>query len=411
MTDTLVLIESNTTGSGRLFAERAREMGLHPVMLARDPDRYPYVRLDGIEARVVDTVAPAAIGAACAALDGRICGVTSSSEYFIGAAAAQARALGLPHPDPEAIAVCRDKATQRERLAAGGLPGPAFVTAPTPEVAADAAVLIGFPVVVKPVAGSGSIGVRRCATAGEVVAAAAAILEVDPATIALPPQRAVVVEEYLSGDEYSVETLDEVPVGVTRKHLGPEPFFVEIGHDFPATLGPAVTAEIGDAAVAALRALGLGWGCAHVELRYGPGGPRIVEVNPRLAGGMIPRMVQEATGIDMIAYQVAKAAGRAVLPAPSRARSASIRFLVAPVSGRLASVRGIDVARAANGIVEAALTREVGQDIELRQSFQDRLGYVIAAADDQAMAARCADDALRSIEADIQPLQGARRDQ
>ena len=42
----LALVESNTTGSGRLFCSCARRLGLRPVLIARDPDRYPYVRAD-----------------------------------------------------------------------------------------------------------------------------------------------------------------------------------------------------------------------------------------------------------------------------------------------------------------------------------------------------------------------------
>ncbi len=122
-----VLVESNTTGSGRLFCDRARTLGLVPVVLARDPDRYPYLGQDAIESRVVDTSDPGALMAACAHLGGRIAGVTSSSEYFIATAARLARSWELPHQDPAAITCCRDKYAQRERLlqaaAAAGLRG------------------------------------------------------------------------------------------------------------------------------------------------------------------------------------------------------------------------------------------------------------------------------------------------
>jgi biotin carboxylase len=397
----LILVESNTTGSGRLFCTSARALGLRPVMLSRDPDRYPYVRTDGIDARVVDTTDLAALSAVCAELDGAIAGVTSSSEYYIATAAEIARKLGRPHPDPDAILACRDKGAQRDRLRAAGLPGPTFDTAADPDAALAVAERIGLPVVVKPVAGSGSIGVQRCCDLAEVRAAAAAILEVDSASLSLPPQRAVVIEEYLSGPEYSVEVLDDTVVGVTRKHLGPEPFFVEIGHDFPAPVEAGVATEIGAAAIAALRALGLGWGGAHVELRYTVAGPRVVEVNPRLAGGMIPRMVQEATGVDMIAFQVAKAAAREAPPRPTRSAASSIRFLVAGADGRLVNVHGLAAARAVPGVVEVALVRDPGQEIVLRQSFQDRLGYVLAAGPDAAASGRAADEGLRALYAQI----------
>ena len=89
--DWFVLVESNTTGSGRLFCSNARRMGLRPVLLARDPDRYPYVETDGIDRRRLDTTSLAAVREACANLPGAIAGVTSSSEYFIGISSEVAR--------------------------------------------------------------------------------------------------------------------------------------------------------------------------------------------------------------------------------------------------------------------------------------------------------------------------------
>jgi argininosuccinate lyase len=371
--------------------------------MVRDPDRYSYVADDRVDVRVIDTADPARVRAACAELRGPVAGVFSSSEYHIATAAGVARTLGLPHPDPAAVRACRDKATQRARLCAGGLPGVGFAVARTPAEAVEAAERIGLPVVVKPVTGSGSVATRRCETPAAVEHAACAVLGADPKQLGIPPQDAVLVEEYLLGAEFSVETFDDQVIGVTRKHLGPLPHFVETGHDFPAAVAPEVAATLGEGAIAALRALGLGWGPAHVELRLpATGRPRIIEVNPRLAGGMIPRVVQEATGIDLIGRTVARAAGQPMPCTPLRDGAASIRFLVAETSGCLAAVDGLVEAGRVPGVVEVALTRQPGQTIVLRNSFHDRLGYVIAAGDPTSAAA-AATAGVRELRARIVP--------
>jgi S-sulfo-L-cysteine synthase (3-phospho-L-serine-dependent) len=247
------------------------------------------------------------------------------------------------------------------------------------------------------VTGSGSVGVRLCATAAEVFAAAAAVLGHDESVRSLPRQDAVLVEAYADGREYSVELLHGTPVGVTRKHLGPEPYFVETGHDFPAPLAAAARGQLERTAVAALAALGLSWGAAHVELRLTPAGPVLIEVNPRLAGGMIPQLISEALGIDVIAQLVAAAAGRPGPARPGRNAAAAIRFLVTDEPGRLVKVSGELAARAVDGVVDVQLTRPPGTDVGPPRSFSDRLGYVIATAATVSAAAQAAEAGLRAL--------------
>ncbi|MEU4062611.1 hypothetical protein AB0F25_09270 [Streptomyces wedmorensis] len=60
----LLLVESNTTGTGRQFAQRARACGAEPVLPATDPARYPYAAEDGLRTVVVDTADGDALWAA-----------------------------------------------------------------------------------------------------------------------------------------------------------------------------------------------------------------------------------------------------------------------------------------------------------------------------------------------------------
>ncbi|MGH3901256.1 MAG: hypothetical protein ACRDTA_24005 [Pseudonocardiaceae bacterium] len=162
-TPTFALVESNTTGSGRQFCAAARTRGMRPLVLTTDPARYPYLAADSVGSLLVDTAQGGAVLAACRRLAAdRLLGVTSSSEYFAVAAAAAARELGLPGPDPVAVARCRRKDRQRALLAAAGVPQAAFRVAASAVDAESAAEGIGWPVVIKPVAASGSVGVRCC---------------------------------------------------------------------------------------------------------------------------------------------------------------------------------------------------------------------------------------------------------
>lgn len=395
----VALIESNTTGTGRLFARAARTLGYEPVLLCADPSRYPYAAEDGIETQVLDTADEAAVATACQALDS--IGVTSSSEYFIATAAAVARQLRLPAADPEAIARCRDKAVQRASLAAAGVPVPGFRAVETVEDAVAAADELGVPVVLKPVSGSGSIGVRLCKDADEVAAHARALLGQAVNERGIPVPGRLLVEELAIGPEYSAEAFGGVVVGVVQKHVGPTPFFVEVGHDFPAPLTEDDVAAVHAVTEAAVEALGVTFGPTHVELRLTAAGPVVIEVNPRLAGGNIPELVRHACGVDLVTETIRLVTGRRPHLDPTRNRHSAIRFLLAPRAGTLEAVNGVDEAAAVEHVVDVRVTRSPGDSLSRQGDFRDRIGHVLAVADDAHTAEAAADAALACIDVEV----------
>ncbi|TXJ86577.1 ATP-grasp domain-containing protein [Streptomyces lavendulae] len=405
----LLLIESNTTGTGRQFARRAVAAGIEPVLLGADPGRYPYAAEDGLRTVTVDTADPEALWSAVRELaaDTEIAGVLSSSEYFVATAAELAARLGLPGPSADAVRACRDKTTQRRLLAGAGVPVPGFTEVGEVAEAVDAAARLGLPVVVKPVQGSGSVGVRLCASPGEVADHAGALLAATVNERGLAAPTRVLVESYLTGREFSVEVVGHEAVVTVAKHVGPPPVFVETGHDLPAALPARQQDALTGCAVAAVRALGLGWGAAHVELRLDDDGPRVIEVNPRLAGGMIPELVRRARGIDLVTAQVRAAAGLPVTLEGDRDGGASIRFLTVDAAGTLGPADAVEAAlsraREVPGVVDAALYRAPKAPVGPAEDFRGRLGHVITNGSSAAAAARAAEEALAGLATALRP--------
>jgi S-sulfo-L-cysteine synthase (3-phospho-L-serine-dependent) len=377
----LAFVESNTTGTGALFVERARRLGLRPVLLTRDPDRYPFAAAGGVEVVEVETTDAAAVLARCRRLAAEepVAGVASSSEYFLETAAVVADALGLAAPEANAIHRCREKDAQRICLRRAGLPVPRFGVATSPPGAARLARDLGSPVVVKPTTGSGSVGVRLCADPGEAALHAEALLAQTGNERGLPVPRRVLVEQYVVGLEYSAEVLDGEIVGLTAKHLGALPEFVELGHDYPATLEPDERAALCETVEDALSALGLRRGPAHVELRLGAGGPVVVEVNARLAGGFIPELVRESIGVDLVTETIRSAIGASPRLEHKHFRHASIRFLTASDTGTLVAAEGLEEARRLPYVVDVRLYRTIGERVVRSGDFRERIGHVLTA--------------------------------
>jgi biotin carboxylase len=394
----VLFVESNTSGTGRLFVRTARAMGYRPVLVTARPEKYAFLAQEGAPEVVVvpriDVDELHALVVRDFAGGAGVAGITSSSEYFIATAAALAARLGLPGPDAERVGAARDKSWQRRALAAGGVRVPAFRVVAAAGDAVAAAREIGFPVVVKPVDGSGSVGVRACADEGEVAAHAASLFA------GAPDGARALVEAMVHGPEFSVEVFCGRVVGITRKHLGAPPFFVEAGHDYPAAVPADVAAALTGAVTRGTELLGLGWGPLHWELRMEDGHAVPMEVNPRLAGGFIPELVRHAQGIDLIRETLRLVVGEATDVRPAHHRHASIRFVFSPGAGELREVRGMDRARAAAEVVDVTMYRHPGDALDVHGDFRDRIGHVVACAAAPAGACAAAErarDAVRVV--------------
>lgn len=391
----LAFIESNTSGTGRLFARAASQQGLRPVLLTADPARYPSAQSDYSRTVQLNTLDHQAVFDACRQLasEAHLAGVTSSSEYFIATAAAIASRLGLPGPRFDAVRACRNKRLQRIRLSAAGVAVPQSFAVRSIRGALAAARQIGFPVVVKPVSGTGSAGVKLCEDEQSVILQASRLLAQRENERGMPVPRQILIEQLAVGPEYSSETFGNRLIGITEKHLGPLPDFVEIGHDFPAALPMEMVGRISDVVTRALTALNLGWGPAQIELRLTEEGPKIIEVNPRLAGGYIPELVRLAYDINLISETIRLVAGQEPRLERAFSRHASLRFILPPADGLLTGVEGVAEAEALPGVAEVRLCCEVGAHLRRYGDFRDRVGHVMTTADTGAGARAIAEQA------------------
>ena len=409
-----VFVESNTTGTGRLAVERLLADGQHVSFVTRQPAKYPFLARSpappALRIEQVETNDPAAVEARVReiAADRRIDALLTFSTFYVPLVAQLAATLGQRYLSPRAATTCHEKHLARAALSRAGLPTPDFWLLRSADEAERLSAAISYPCVVKPIAESGSTGVRRVDDREGLLAHASTLAARKVNERGQPLTGDVLVESFVSGPEFSVETLTLARgvtrvIGVTRKHLSAPPHFVELGHDFPADLEPASRQALEAATLAALEAVAFDLGPAHTELRLSPTGPVVIEINPRLAGGMIPELVRHATGLDLLALLLAQLVGEPVELHPTRQQTASIRFLTSDRPGRLTAVHGLDEARRLDRVREVTVDKAMGARVQPPRSATDRLGYVIAAGDGAGVPA-AAERALATVRLEIEPL-------
>ncbi|MFD6422863.1 ATP-grasp domain-containing protein [Streptomyces sp. NPDC060198] len=262
-----------------------------------------------------------------------VAGVMSWHEEHIVQAALVAEALGLPGTAPDAVRRCRDKYATRTALARAGLPQPEFALAGSLDEALAAADKLGWPVVIKPRAAGGSQGVVLVRDADELAdqfdATRGVHVPHNPDFTEL-----VLVEEYLDAPEVSVDAVVHqgrvTPVFVGRKEVGFPPYFEETGHRVSADDPLLTDPELLEALSGIHEVLGFTDGWTHTELRLTPRGPKLIEVNGRLGGDLIPYLGLRATGIDPGLAAADAACGAVPDTTVGKAAHAAIRFFYPP---------------------------------------------------------------------------------
>jgi biotin carboxylase len=329
---------------------------------------------------------------------GGVDGVVSMSEVGVRQAALLAHRLGLPSITQKAAANATSKAAMRRLWADAGDYSIAWCAVRSVEAALGAAdQLGGYPLIFKPDRSyGGSRGVRRVNSRAEVVEAfqfarSAAVDGVD-----------VVVEPFLEGSEHSAEVMvvdgraSVICVGDNVK--SPFPFRVNLSIRYPSSFDAGTTGEVEDMCQAAVTALGIDRGWAHVEFAVTRRGPKLLELGARCGGGHIPQIVGHVSGVNEFVEACRMACGQPPRrSAPTRRLGAEYRFLVFP-PGRVTG-RTLPKAVTHNEkIIDADLTFMPGEEIRPLKTTADRAGFVVAAGETRGDAAATADWACRQIE-------------
>ena len=381
-----VFIESNTTGTGELLISEALSLGYELIFLTRDSQKYPFLPKLNIKPITLNTLDRVTV-LKYLSKRSNICGIYSSSEYFIEIAAWIAKQLDLPGTDPEAIKLCRDKYALSQKLLDFEVHCPKTTLLHTVTDIEPTLAQHFYPIIIKPNELSGSVGVKFCENRATSLSHVVMLTQQN-----IHP---ILIQEYIEGPEFSVEICTHAKqhqiIGITQKHLSPLPYCIETGHDFPASLPPTEEALIRDTIPKLLTYLGFDFGFAHIELKIKNGQLFIIEVNPRLAGGMIPMLIQEATDMNVLKSLIQLYTGHPIEAQIAYKKYAAIRHLIPSQSGKIAQLSY--KSRDAN--VKATFIKHVGDTVVLQGDYRDRVAYIITSDANQKQCNAKASQALK----------------
>ncbi len=165
-----------------------------------------------------------------------------------------------------------------------------------------------YPVIVKPVDRSGSRGITKLDDKSgleEAIENAKAVGFIKKALL----------EEYVSGDEYSVECIsykgEHRLLAITRKYTTGSPHFIETAHFEPANLNDEISETIKNIVFHALDSLEIEYGASHSEIKIDSDrNIKIIEIGARMGGDYIgSHLVKYSTGLDFVKMVIQVALG------------------------------------------------------------------------------------------------------
>ena len=270
--------------------------------------------------------------------------------------------LGVEGMSAEAARNFRDKPRMKNVLRAAGVPCARHRLVRSDGEGWDFAREVGFPVVLKPPAGAGAQATFRVddgAAFGEAL------------KISAPsPDQPVLIEEFITGEEHSLETISVGGRAVWHSltHYYPTPLevlrnpWIQWCLLLPREVDGPQYDDIRDAAGRALEALGMDTGLTHMEwFRRRDGSVAISEVGARPPGAQITTLVSRAHDIDFL-HAWARVMVYGEFDPPERRYAAGAAFLRGQGRGRVVAIHGLEEAgRELGKLVTDVRLPEMGQ--------------------------------------------------
>ena len=372
----------------------AKELGCEVIVVDRNPKAEGFRYADYHEAADFSDIDRSLNVATKYHIDG----VVAVNDFGVKPAAVIAKEMGLVSISPQIAEYATSKALMRSIWKNAGVPSPRFKVVRTLDESRAALSYLGtFPLILKPSdsRGGGSRGVSKIDSEKQL----------EKAFIyaqSYYDDKKVVIEEYLDGIEHSVETItyngDTYVLAVSDKVKTPPPYRVDKSIIYPTVFSGRKLQKIHDVVKAAVKAIGINVGAAHVELCSTNEGPKLFELGARCGGGGTPDpIVPFLTGIEMFKEVVRIALGEKPNNLKPLFQKACVYRFITPKVGIVKKVVGLDEVKSWEKVLDCDVLVSQGDSIREVKSGGDRTGFLIAGGGTRDEAIDLADRAEKHI--------------
>lgn len=215
------------------------------------------------------------------------------------------------------------------------------------------------------------------------------------------PNESIIIEEYIDGDQYLVEAVvykSKVMIaGIIGQEVTKGKRFIITGYGVMAKIPDEIEKGIAGVLQSIVNHFGIKNGALHLELRRGKNGWKLIEINPRISGGAMNKMLQAAFGYSLVKETLLLQLGGSPSLVSKHKKFVYTQYLIVSEKGILERVSGKGRARKSPGVVDVYVKPRKGTLLLPPLSMGHRYAYVIAAGESMEEAKSYAKNAVNEI--------------
>lgn len=373
---TIVFIGTNKSGSSREATKAAEKLGYFTVLFTSNERQFEqreqyvdihkmiFVDTSNMEAMEAEILKLQSIG-----FDIKM--IISFVDPYVHVASMLCDMFCQNLTSSKAIEIMEDKEATR-KLLQSTLYSPQFtVIAPSEKPAGK----LAFPIIIKSPKSTGSKDVLMAKDMKEFNKHLTALQQ-------KYPSESIISEEYLKGEQYLVEVIvqEHRPhiIAVMRQDITRGKRFIITGYQLFANIPPNLVTGLETLCKSIVEIFDINTGAFHLELRLTTNGWKLIEINPRISGGAMNRMIEAAFGINLVEQTLKLFLGDKPDFTPKHYHFVYTKYLIVHKKGRLEKVTGKLRALKSPGIFDVYIKPKKGTILIPPLSMGHRYAYIIA---------------------------------
>ncbi len=402
---TIVFIETNKSGSSREAIKAAERLGYFTVLFT-NKKTFIHQRTEFPDVHQMILVELSNYGELRKNVSNlqqqgkRINGILSFVDPFVHVAAALSEEFCSSVVSTEAILKMENKVLTRELLK--DLPISSLYEIYTPDYSLENFIELAnnhLPLIVKSPTSAGSKDVLLANNENELKLAIQKLLK---------KNEQILLEEYLEGPQYLIEVLVHNGkahiVAIIEQRITFSQRFIVTGYCLLPYMDRRLYNSILETVGSVLGAFQMKNGACHLEMRLVNGLWKLIEINPRISGGAMNRIIEVGYGINLVEETIQLMVGNEPNLTRKHSKFVYAHYLTVDSRGKLIKVTGKDRSSQYPGVEEVYIKPRQGQILRPPLSMGDRCGYILASSDNKEEAKRIAWNAASQIRFYLEPI-------